>query len=151
MIYIAHRGLIHGPDSKIENNPVQIKKALDLGYDCEIDFWSIDNQYYLGHDTPDYKINWEFLEQPGLWIHAKNLDALYILTAQPRLNFFWHQNDDYVITSQQYIWTYPGKPITPQSILVMPEWHNPSLVGIDTTCLGICSDYIEKIKFDLEK
>ena len=146
MIYIAHRGLIHGPDSKIENNPVQIKKALDLGYDCEIDFWSIDNQYYLGHDTPDYKINWEFLEQPGLWIHAKNLEALTFLS-QTNFVYFWHQNDDYTLTSNGYIWTYIGKELSNRSIMLLPEVHDTQLNNArNVDCYAICSDYVETIR-----
>ena len=39
-----------------------------------------------------------------------------------KFNFFWHQQDDFTLTNRGYIWTYPGKCITPMSIMVMPEW-----------------------------
>ena len=65
----------------------------------EIDFeWLLDNSRYL-------------------WIHCKNLDALYALHAQEDLNYFWHQEDDFTLTSQGIIWTYPNKPITNRSVI----------------------------------
>jgi hypothetical protein len=145
MRLIAHRGLINGPDTTLENKPEQIKLALQHGFDCEVDVWFQDSQWYLGHDCPTYKINFEFLEQPGLWIHAKNLHALYTLGADTKLNFFWHQNDDYTLTSQGYIWTYPNKPLTLNSVSVMPEWTHSDLSTYNPECFGICSDYVGKL------
>ena len=147
MILIAHRGLINGPDSVFENSPKAIKLAFSKGYHCEIDVRYIEGRWFLGHDEPTYEVDYEFLRQPNLWIHAKNLDALYVLGAeQHRLNFFWHQEDDFTLTSQGYIWTYPGKELTSNSIQVMPEWEDKSLKNINSTCFGICSDYVERIK-----
>jgi len=143
---IAHRALFNGPDKELENHPDQIRKALKLGYDCEVDVRYIDRQWYLGHDTPDYLVDFDFLEQAGLWIHAKNLDALYVLSAVNKLNFFWHQNDDYTLTSQGYIWTYPGKPLTKDSVMVMPEWQDETLQNArDADCYAVCSDWVDRI------
>jgi hypothetical protein len=146
MILIAHRGLIHGPDSDLENNPSQIESVLKQGYDCEIDLWYVHGELYLGHDKPDYYIKHDFLTNFGLWIHAKNLGALRYLLDHD-LHYFWHQNDDYVVTSKGIIWTFPGKELTRKSVMVMPEWDNPKLENIkDTNCYGICSDYVGSIK-----
>jgi hypothetical protein len=145
MKLIAHRGLVNGPDSNLENLPGQILLSLEAGYDCEIDVSYIDGKWMLGHDTPDYEVPFEFLTQPGLWIHAKNLEALYELS-KTDLVYFWHQNDDRVITSNGYIWTYPDKKLTDRSIMLMPEWSNPSLENLNLNCYAICSDYITKIK-----
>jgi hypothetical protein len=145
MKLIAHRGLTTGPDTNLENKPEQIKLALSQGFDCEIDVWFQDSQWYLGHDRPEYTINFEFLEQTGLWIHAKNLEALYVLGADTKLNFFWHQEDDYTLTSQGYIWTYPNKLLTPNSISVMPEWHHSDVSLYNPNCFGVCSDYVAKL------
>jgi hypothetical protein len=144
MKFIAHRGLLNGPDIDKENNPAHITESLEKGYDCEIDVWYGNNTWFLGHDGPEYGIDFEFLKQPGLWIHAKNLDALYVLGADNTLNYFWHQNDDYTLTSQGYIWTYPGKPLSEHSICVMPE--NGSLEDYDFSGCGVCSDFIEYLK-----
>lgn len=149
MKLIAHRGLTSGPNSNLENQPDQIMFALNQGYDCEIDLWILDNQYYLGHDAPTYKIDWSFLEKQGLWIHAKNIEALYVLGVNNKLNFFWHQEDYFTLTSHGYIWTYPGNLLTKNSISVLPEWQDPELKNLDLNCYGICSDYILKIKENL--
>jgi hypothetical protein len=147
MIYIAHRGLFNGPDVNLENRPQQIELALSEGYHCEVDVWFVDNTWFLGHDFPDYEIQYEFLEQPNLWLHAKNLDALYVMSLLNNLNFFWHESDSCVLTSKGYIWTQPGKSLTPNSIMVMPEYIDSTLNNVlDVKCIAICSDYVNKIK-----
>ena len=78
MKLISHRGNINGRDESRENHPEYIQSALDKGYDVEIDVWLTSyNQFYLGHDKPQYFVKSEFLEKDGLWCHAKNIDALY--------------------------------------------------------------------------
>lgn len=157
MKLIAHRGLINGPDVNLENRPEQIQQSLAAGYDCEIDFWCIEfpshRRYYLGHDRPDYEVDWKFFSQDGLWIHAKNLAALHVLThSEQKFNYFWHQKDDYTLTSQGYIWAYPGQPVTSNTIMVMPEMVDPTLKNTkNINCFGICSDWIELIKLDITK
>ena len=71
MIYIAHRGLTQGPDVNLENRPQQIEQSLNQGYHCEVDVWYVNDKWFLGHDRPDYEVPYEFLEQYGLWLHAK--------------------------------------------------------------------------------
>lgn len=146
MILIAHRGLTNGPDKDLENDPTQIEESLDLGFDCEIDFWYHNNLLWLGHDGPVYNISEEFIQRKGLWIHAKNIEALDYLSNHKNLNYFWHQEDDYTLTSQGYIWTYPGKRLGENSIMVLPEWHHVIDDLPMENCKGICSDYIEKYR-----
>ena len=50
MKLISHRGNIDGRRPDLENNPDYILKAIDKGYDCEIDVWLLKNTIYLGHD-----------------------------------------------------------------------------------------------------
>ena len=61
MILISHRGNLTGPNKKWENNPEYIRKALDDGYNVEIDVWYENSTFYLGHDEPTHKINVNFL------------------------------------------------------------------------------------------
>ena len=145
MKLIAHRGLTNGPNSFLENHPTQIEQALSQGFDCEIDLRVIDGKFWLGHDGPQYVVEQDFLHQLRLWIHAKNLAALHWLT-QTQLCYFWHQEDDFTLTSDGLIWTYPGKELTGRSIAVLPEWHDPELKNIDINCYGICSDFVEAIR-----
>ena len=154
MIIISHRGNIDGP-SKEENHPDHIDKCILLGYDVEIDvrYDSLTNIFWLGHDDPQYKVSWKWLanRHGRLWIHCKDITTLYEFSAKatPTYRYFWHQKDDFTLTSGNIIWTYPGKPYTPMSIMVMPE----ETMDVDkisdlraTDCYGICTDYPSKLK-----
>jgi hypothetical protein len=137
---IAHRGNVSGPSHK-ENQTSYIEDAIGLGYDVEVDLWRVSGFLWLGHDGPQYLIKDDFLIEHGasLWIHCKNLDALeYMGTNLKQLNYFWHQEDDFTLTSQGYIWTYPGKEVTPMSVIVDLEGNT------EYNCYAICSDYFSK-------
>lgn len=137
MILISHRGNINGP-SIFENEPSHIQKCLGDGIECEIDVWKIQDTFFLGHDNPEHKIDFSFLTQKGLWCHAKNLEALSDMLKQ-NINCFWHQNDDFTLTSSGYIWTYPNKNVLDKSIIVDNDtnWKEKNY-----QCYGVCSDYI---------
>ena len=59
----------------------KIKKAISMGFDVEIDVWRFGEDYWLGHDYPEYNISPEFLLNESLWCHAKNLDAFTSMLA----------------------------------------------------------------------
>lgn len=151
MKIIAHRGNLYGPNPGRENHPDYIAKALYWGFDVEIDAWIINDKIYLGHDEPTYEAteyfqykgkwwdyNGNFIDSPALWIHCKNFEAL-------NDNWFFHghkfthDQDDYTLTSTNYIWTYPRKlPLARNSIAVMPE----RVPGWDISKAGgVCTDY----------
>ena len=153
MKLIAHRGNIEGPNPLKENDPEYIDIALKENFDVEIDvrYSVIDKKFYLGHDDPQYQVNWYWLSSRlnSLWIHCKNIEALYEFSSSTSgFNYFWHQNDDFTLTSQNYIWTYPGKFYTPKSIIVMPEMNmGRDISDLKTyNCFGVCSDYIGQLK-----
>ena len=141
MILISHRGNIDGPNSKLENSPEYIQLAIEKGFDVEVDVWYKNNNWWLGHDEPTYKVPLDFFFHGSMWIHAKNIEAL--CKFEPwGLNVFWHQNDDFTLTSKRHIWTYPGKKLLTRSICVLPEKANYK----EFNCLGICSDLIQDYK-----
>lgn len=147
MKLIAHRGLINGPEKNLENNPVHVQQVCNMGYDCEVDLRVINGEFFLGHDYAQYKIDKKFLFINPLWIHAKNSEALFWLSSDgAQLNYFWHNTDDYTLTSRGYIWAYPGKLLSKNSVMVMPEWNYDICDNIVFDCHGVCSDYIFKIK-----
>jgi glycerophosphoryl diester phosphodiesterase len=145
MKFIAHRGLMHGPNPVIENHPQQIQGALSQGFDCEIDVQLIDGAWWLGHDDAQYQVDEEFLLDPRLWLHAKNHEALPAL-CKLGVNCFWHQEDDMTLTLQGHLWTYPGRPLFARSIAVMPEWTMSLADASRLTCLGICSDHVAELR-----
>jgi hypothetical protein len=142
MKLIAHRGLTNGPDSVLENTTVAIESAIQNGFDVEVDIWKIQDKIYLGHDEPKESVELEFLLRPQIWAHAKNLEALQYMLAN-KVHCFWHEDDQYTITSMGYIWTYPGRDLTDMSVMVMPERVYNNLSGITkTNCYAICSDFV---------
>lgn len=143
MKFISHRGNLSGPISSEENNPEKIKHCLSLGYDVEIDIWNVNEKFYLGHDEPNHEVSLEFLVNKSLWCHAKNLQSLHSMLQVKNINCFWHQNDDYTLTSHGYIWVFPNKPLIKNCI---------ALIGNNTLysekelqeCYAICGDSVEK-------
>lgn len=143
MIIIAHRGLINGPNDTLENNPDTIDLAIKSGYEIELDIRYMNNIFYLGHDTPQYEISQDWLQErkEKLWIHCKNVDALLKLK-QTDLHYFWHENDTLTLTSLGYIWVYPGKQPIRNSVAVLPEIYNDNV----SVCFAVCTDYPERYK-----
>lgn len=139
MKIISHRGNTLGPNKDLENYPNLIDSLLQKNIDCEIDVWYIDNKFYLGHDFPQYEIEESFILKKGLWCHAKNLEALYKMCNLTDIHFFWHENDDYTLTSKNIIWTFPGKKTTDNSVIVdvNKDWREKNY-----NCLGVCVDWI---------
>ena len=150
MKLIAHRGNVFGPDTSRENSPDYIDDALSKKFDVEIDVRFINEQFYLGHDTPDYKIgfDWIISRSEFLWIHCKDLNSLNYFSSNYKkdLNYFWHQNDDYTLTSKNYIWVYPGKEYSSNSIVVMPEIFGQLHKLNQQNIIGVCSDFVGEIK-----
>ena len=136
MILISHRGNLNGINTDRENSIDYIQEALDKGFDVEIDVWDILGSYFLGHDEPKQLVKKEFLKNEHLWCHAKNIEGLNSML-EDEIHCFWHQEDDVTLTSKGYMWTYPGKTLTTNSIAVLPEEE------IKDNIAGICSDYIE--------
>jgi hypothetical protein len=155
MLVISHRGCLNGANPKLENKPSCILEALNYGLDCEIDI-VYDNGWYLGHDEPKYKVtfNWLVNHSFGLWLHCKSFQTLEKLVRRDgkniwnnNLNYFWHENDRYTLTSKGYVWSLEGNTdIIKESIMVdlsgKKSCHN---------ILGVCTDYplnlFKKYKF----
>ena len=144
MILISHRGNISGAHPEDENSPLYIVKALDMGYQVEIDVWLIDGAFYLGHDEPQYKIRESFLMNNSFWCHAKNLEALSRLIKLD-VNCFWHENDDFTLTSNRKIWTYPNKQVNENSVIVCKNIEE-TIKYSNMQIFGICSDFVGDLK-----
>jgi hypothetical protein len=147
MILISHRGNINGRMPNLENNPDYIDKAIEKKYDVEVDLRTHNGKIFLGHDAPQYQIDIEWLKSRSgyLWIHGKDRQAFEVCLEND-LHTFWHDTDDYTITSKNYVWAYPGKLAVGRfSILVMPErvWSVEEIQKM--TCAGLCSDIIEQL------
>ena len=137
MKIISHRANLNGPNTSTENSISAINVVLYHGFDVEIDVWYKNNNWYLGHDKPQYLINESFLQNKKLWCHAKNLDAFSLMLKNKKINCFWHQNDDFTLTSKGYIWTYPNKDAKDNSVIVLTSQKHK----IPKKCFGVCTDF----------
>ena len=144
--YISHRANLYKKDPNRENKLRYINEVISQGFDCEIDLWLIEDKLFLGHDIPDVEISYKnILElKNNLWIHCKNLELLTFFTKikENNLNYFWHQKDDFTLTSMNYVWTYPGKKVSSNSVIV-DLFHT---VRLEEKVFGICSDNIFEVK-----
>jgi hypothetical protein len=146
MVLISHRGNINGKNPERENSPEYILEALQQGYNVEVDVHCVGKyKWYFGHDKPQYEVDLHIFDEymDKIWFHCKNLKALLGMKEEGMPIYFWHQNDWYTLTSNGYIWTYPGHITSSMSICVLPETTVNEDVSI---CYGICSDFVEKYK-----
>lgn len=153
MRIIAHRALLDGPNSELQNHPVQVSRALGFGFDVEIDLWRVDNTWMLGHDIPQHNVNDDFINQGRLWIHCKNMEAFHWFRDRGGDHqFFWHENDLVTLTSKLIMWTYFGKPETKHrmAVCVMPEvtypWDDVVDMARAGDWYGMCTDYPERLR-----
>ena len=142
MLIISHRGNLEGENINTENSPSQIEAAINFGYDVEIDLWLIDNHFMLGHDKPEHLISldWLLLNEKYLWVHCKNFEAIdYLSKNQINLNYFFHDSDDLTLTSRNFMWIYPKKTYSNNSVIVCKdddEFKN----YLKNPPLGVCTD-----------
>ena len=147
---ISHRGNLSGTDPLTENKPSQVDLAINQGFDVEVDLWLVEDTFFLGHDRPEYKINLSWLERRyvNLWVHCKNIESIDFLASNKiRLNFFFHQKDHLTLTSNLFLWVFPGMPYTKNSVLVCNHANDFSVVS--ESPFAICTDFplIFKKKF----
>tara|TARA_R110000765_G_scaffold41746_1_gene88730 strand:+ start:261 stop:698 length:438 start_codon:yes stop_codon:yes gene_type:complete len=141
MIIISHRGNLSGPEPTKENHPEYIDKAISLGFDVEVDVWWY-NGAYLGHDGPEYQISkqWLLARKDHLWIHCKNLEALFILSCD--LRCFGSESDPFCFMSQGYIWvndvTVDPLPNCVVPLLGLEDIHNYQFTE---SAYAVCTDY----------
>lgn len=146
MILIAHRGNINGSNPNFENDPRYLQEALAGGFHVEVDVWSLNGMFMLGHDAPQYVVNSDFLRDSRVWCHAKNelaMDDLWSLGA----HYFWHENDERTLTSQGWVWTHPRAKLTRlMSVQVDAELKLPE--RINEYASAVCSDYVSLLWVD---
>jgi hypothetical protein len=155
---IAHRGNTSGSLPERENTVSYIEEAIDKGFDVEIDVRAIERKklerrayispytYILGHDNGETEVayEWLLLHSDRLWVHCKDLTSLRALYESP-LNYFWHQEDDFTLTSKNIIWTYPLKNITDKSVIVCFTQEEAEFWNEESEIFGICCDWVEEI------
>jgi hypothetical protein len=145
MKLISHRGNLKGPITNKENRPSYIDCALQLGYDVEVDIRYVDGDFWLGHDSPDYKISdtWIKLRKKNLWFHCKDIESAHELKKMDDdIMFFCHSNDPYVITSNGYLWVHDLN-LKLNSNCIIPLLTKKEMQCSNINYVyGVCSDFI---------
>jgi hypothetical protein len=136
MIIVSHRGNVSGRNADRENSPSYIDEAISHGYDVEVDVWCINGSYYLGHDEPQHEVTKEWLFERPLWCHAKNASAMEQMMLDG-LCCFWHESDKFTLTSDGFLWCFPGN-YSRFGVTV----HLEECVALPPEfCYGICTDF----------
>lgn len=144
---ISHRGNLNGPNPEQENQPSYIDLAINKGYTVETDIHYVKGDFYLGHDYPAVRVTppWLKIRKKYLILHCKDLDCLFLL--KDEYHCFWHQNDDYTLTSNNLIWTYPNKKVGPSCVIVDNDL--PTKAKVETwrnnLIYGVCTDYAQDL------
>jgi hypothetical protein len=150
MKLISHRGNIRGPKPDKENRPSYIDCAIQLGYDVEVDIRYINGEFWLGHDEPQYKVevSWIKLRKDKIWFHCKDHNSsVKFLELCDNYKFFCHNNDDYVLTSNGYLWVHDlGSNINEKCIIPLLSDNDISSYKGNNPGF-ICTDYVYKINF----
>ena len=150
MLFISHRGNLSGPQPENENKLSYIQAALDKGFAVEVDVIDFDEQdtFTLGHDKGQEEVPSKYFRQKNLFAHAKNFKSLEGLLKHGA-HCFYHTDEEYVLTSENIIWCYPGVSYSNNSncVIVMPELYP---MKPWRSAYGICSDYVAEYRKEFE-
>lgn len=150
MKIISHRGNIDGVITSKENSPEYIDTAINLGYDVEVDIRFIDGKFWLGHDTPDYLVNIEWMDKRRefLWFHCKDL---YSATELTRLDSglvkFCHTSDSFVLVSNGTVWVHDlNLKLDDLSVIPLLSMSDIQNYNNNKEVYGVCTDFPKIIK-----
>ena len=150
MIFIAHRGNLFGPQPDKENTISYIDTALQDGFAVEVDVLDYNDKgiFTLGHDKAQEEVNVNYITQKNLFAHAKNYKSLTGLLKHGA-HCFYHTDEEYVLTSNNIIWCYPGVSYANNDncVIVLPEIYP---MKPWRSAYGICSDYVANYRKEFE-
>lgn len=152
MIFISNRGNINGINQTRENNPEYVQEAMDRGFFVMVDVWLVQNkQLTLGNVKPKYVTDLNFLQNPQIIARACSPATLTYLLDN-NVHCFYCDRSNYTLTSNGYVWTWPGSPVIPRSIVFMPEWFVGDVRKSATfNCTGVCSNFILAVLLESQK
>ena len=158
MELISHRGNIDGIIKEKENHPLYIDNAINMGFDVEIDVFYFENNFYLGHDKPDYIIEEKYFHDRSdvLYVHCKNIEA-FILCRERGFKCFYHNSEKHVaVCNTNLIWTHDIIETTNQSIIPMLAKDDINFIinhipkSKIEKAYGICTDEIKFLESEFD-
>jgi hypothetical protein len=148
-VLISHRGNVDCATHPDENKQEYIQKAINLGYDVEVDVRLVEGKLFLGHDGPDYEVTlpWLVDRKDYLWIHTKNFAALSYLI-DLNLRIFYHSKEDHVVINNcNFIWSHNLDEADENSIIPLLGLSDISNFE-RRDVYGICSDYVSTLELE---
>lgn len=145
MKLISHRGNLKGSIPEKENRPSYIDCALQLGYEVEIDIRYVNGEFWLGHDTPDFKVstNWIEKRKDNLWFHCKDISSAHKLKELDlNLKYFCHNYDPFIIVSTGHLWVHDLNLNLNNNCIIPLLTKKDMLNNKINNVYAICSDYI---------
>lgn len=97
---ISHRGIVGGTAEGFENHPDRISEVAK-NFKVEVDVWLTPEGYFLGHDSPQYKVDKLFLFDERFLVHCKNLEAFEALYKHGQVEVFLQESDSVSLTSHK--------------------------------------------------
>lgn len=147
MKIIAHRGNTNGPHLYLENEPSYIDKAIEKGFDVEIDIRCVDGSLYLGHDDPEHPIGLDWLldRKESLWVHCKNLAAAHFLSKH--LRCFCSISDPFCFITLGFLWLN-DKRVEPTENTVVPLLSKEEILSYPyrDKAFAICTDWPKELQ-----
>ena len=154
MKIICHRANIENSVLP-ENHPDKIPFCLEQGFGVEVDLSTgYGDEYYLGHNNPQFKVNLPNLDKENIFVHIKDSEVMS--------NFIYADsfaiiNDPFVVTRRGLYWLryLDGSLCMLNAFCIIcspelenayetPEWFFRRLKSVIDKCkvevYGICTD-----------
>lgn len=111
-----------------------------------MDVWGLDGELFIGHDKPYLSVMpKEFINNSGVWAHAKNIEALKILSGNCQCKLFTHDREPIAIVEGGFFWTTNPDNVCQKTIFMDVEGvrYSPREIVNILTAHGICSDRLD--------
>lgn len=145
---ISHRGNIDGRILEKENTIDYINCAIKNGYEVEIDVRTKNGLLYLGHDTPDYLVDmeWMFNIIGKLWIHCKDIDSYKIVSNIKNSRYFCHTSDSFSLISTNQLWVHDiSLKLNENCIIPLLSIEDINNFSYTEKVHAICTDYVKNL------
>lgn len=145
--FVSHRGNLSGPLPSRENEPSYIDEALALSQcsSVEIDVRMVGDEFFLGHDYPQYRVTAAWLNERSnkLLMHLKDVRSLKFILRHRfhHWHYFCHAGDAFTHTSHGMLWLHNISLEPDHSTIVPLMTRDLVLANPYRTMAAICSDF----------
>lgn len=142
MRWIAHRGNTEGPIPERENTPDYLVKALERGYDIEVDVWMGPCGLLCGHERDGaVSVSTDFLRRQNAWVHCKDVASFMCLSRYPDVNCFMQDAEPAVLTSRGFVWLHSSYDGIPDGRCVLTQLNHQGFPA-QFQPYAVCTDWV---------